>query len=176
MGHDFKDLFPDWEPEEHREGAEGANPGELEPENRQPRQLFEKEVKVVGVFEHPDPTSGGIGQAFVLLQDRKGRKVPIYIGPFEARAIMMAVDGESSDRPMTHDLVKLLLDRLGTQVERVIIDDLFGETFYAKMLLKGAAGNHEVDCRPSDAVAIALRMRAPIYMAESVLESVDRKS
>lgn len=174
MGHDFKDLFPDWEPDEPREGSGDAD--ELEPENRQPRQLNEKEVKVVGVFEHPDPSGGGFGQAFVLLQDNQGRKVPIYIGPFEARAIMMAIDGESADRPMTHDLVKLLLDRLGAQLERVIVDDLFGETFYAKMLLTSPSGNHEVDCRPSDAVAVALRMRAPIYMAESVLETVDRKS
>jgi hypothetical protein len=172
VGHDFKDLFGDWEP-----GAERPDEGPLEgePENRQPRPLNEKEVKVVGVYEQAETVIPGMAQTFVLLQDNLGRKVPIWVGRFEALAISMAIEGERFDRPMTHDLIKNLLDRLGITVDRVIIDDLWQDTFYAKLILLRQNDLIEVDCRPSDAVAVALRTGAPIYMAESVIETVEQK-
>ena len=171
MSSDFKDLFGDWEPREPRR-PEGD--GEGEPENRQPRSLNEKEVKVLGVFEHADANTGA-GQTFVLLQDNMGRKVPIFIGRFEAFAISMAMENEEVDRPMTYDLLKVLLERLGANIDRVIIDDLWQDIFYAKLSVAKNGDILDIDCRPSDAVNIALRFRAPIYMAEAVIEAIDQK-
>jgi bifunctional DNase/RNase len=110
-------------------------------------------------------------QHFVLFKDNRGRLVRIWVGQFEALSISNAIDNEPMDRPLTHDLMKILLDRLGAAIERVIIDDLWKETFYARVTLVKTGGEYiEIDARPSDAVAIALRSKAPIYMAESVLE------
>jgi len=144
-----------------------------ESENRTRRALNEKEVKVMGVFMHQDAKMPA--QHFVLLRDNRGRRVPIWVGQFEAWAIATTLEGDTSERPMTHDLFKILLDKLEATVERVIIDDLWNETFYAKIGLVRADGeNMEIDARPSDAIAIALRAHAPIYMAENVVESTDR--
>lgn len=144
-----------------------------ESENRSPRSLNEKEVKVMGVFMHQEAKMPA--QHFVLLRDNRGRRAPIWVGQFEAWAISFALDGEPPERPMTHDLFKLMLDRLGATVDRVTIDDLWNETFYAKIGLTKPGGEAlELDARPSDAIALALRFRAPIYMAENVLESTAR--
>ncbi len=167
MGNEFKDLFGDWEP---GESARRGNPMDGEPENRGPRELNEKEVRVVGVYEVPSPGLGNPPQTFVLLQDNRKRKVLIFIGRAEAYAISMAIDGEQADRPMTHDLLKLVVERLGGTVERVVVDDIWQETFYAKLSLTRGGESFEIDCRPSDAMAIALRAKAPIYMAEAVIE------
>ena len=137
-------------------------------ENRQPRRLDEKEVKVMGVYEHQE--QGMPPAAFVLLRDNRGRQVLIWIGRFEAYAISVALEGNSFDRPMTHDLLKSLVDRLGGTIERIIIDDLWQDTYYAKITVSANGKVVDLDSRPSDAVALALRVDAPIYMAESVLE------
>jgi bifunctional DNase/RNase len=181
---DFDQIFgDDWQPPDFemesgrlpafRGGEDG--PGALdgaetsEVENRAPRFLNEKEVKVMGVFRHEHESHQ---QHFVLLRDNRSRRVPIWVGQFEALAITLALEGDPPDRPFTHDLMKILLDRLDTHVERVIIDDLWKETFYAKIGLTRDTGETlEIDARPSDAIAIALRAHAPIYMAESVLEA-----
>ncbi len=141
-----------------------------EPENRRPRQLDEKEVTVIGVFEHQE--EGIPPAAFVLLSDALGRQIVIWIGRFEAYAISAVLEGAQYDRPMTHDLLKLMVDRLGGSVEKIIIDDLWQDTYYAKITVsvKNGANAQEIDARPSDAIALALRAKAPIYMAESVLE------
>lgn len=187
MPGDFDKLFgDDWQPPDF--DAEGGrlpsfreSSGELpsgggdtsERENRAPRSLNEKEVKVMGVYMHQEQATQ---QHFVLLRDNKGRRVPIWVGQFEAWAIQLSLEGEAPDRPFTHDLIKILLDRLDATVERVIIDDLWNETFYAKIGLTRPSGeNVEIDARPSDAIAVALRARAPIYMAESVLEATVRQ-
>lgn len=154
-------------------GGELPNDYTTETENRSPRSLNEKEVKIVGVYMHQDQKMPP--QHFVLLRDNKGRRAPIWVGQFEAWAISFALEGEAPERPLTHDLLKLMLDRLGASIERVIIDDLWNETFYAKIgLLKPDGETMEIDARPSDAIALALRARAPIYMAEFVLESTAR--
>lgn len=135
--------------------------------------LDEKAVTVVGVFEHAAPNADeGLIQRFVLLQDREERKVPIWIGPFEAFAIHTAIEGQVLDRPMTHDLIRLLINRLGAHVDQVIVDDLWQETYYAKLHLTRADESFEIDCRPSDAIAIAVRTGAPIFVAERVFETV----
>ncbi|NLH98601.1 MAG: bifunctional nuclease family protein [Chthonomonadales bacterium] len=165
MSEDFKDIFGDWEPSD-----------DIPPEDvpSTDRPLNEKEVRVVGVFQHGDASGSGAGpQTFVLLQDRQERKVPIWIGRFEAFAIQTALQGEQLDRPMTHDLIRTILDRLGATLDSVIIDDLWQETFYAKLCVTLAGEHHDIDCRPSDAIAIAVRTKSPIFVAEAVFESVD---
>lgn len=192
MAGDFDKLFgEDWQPQdpdpeglssgrsrsddEHTSlDASAADPDfTSETENRKPRSLNEKEVKIAGVFMQQDPSMKQ-PQHFVLLRDNRGRHVKIYVGQFEALAITLAIDNEKPDRPLTHDLLKLILDRLDVSVDRVIIDDLWQDTFYAKLVLTTANGNMEVDTRPSDAIAVAVRGKAPIYMAESVLEAAVR--
>jgi hypothetical protein len=114
-------------------------------------------------------------QHFVLLRDNRGRRAPIWVGQFEAWAISSALEGDTQERPMTHDLLKAMLDRLGASIEGVVIDDLWNETFYAKIgVVKTDGETLEIDARPSDAIALALRSRAPIYMAEYVLEATAR--
>lgn len=139
-----------------------------EEENRTPRDLDEKEVKVMGVYEHLE--QGMEPAAFVLLRDSRGRQVLIWIGRYEAYAISLALEGATPDRPMTHDLMKNLVDRLGGRMERIVIDDLWHETYYAKISVGNNGSVVDVDSRPSDAIALALRAKAPIYVAESVLQ------
>lgn len=168
MGQDFKDIFGDWEP------SPDDDPGG-EPENGAARDLDEKAVTVVGVFEHTDPATPGSGQTFVLLQDDRARKVPIWIGKFEAVAISMALEGEQFDRPLTHDLLRLVVERLGAEVDRIVIDDLWQDTFYAKLSLSRGETMVQIDCRPSDAIALAVRARAPIYVAEAVIVGTEQR-
>jgi bifunctional DNase/RNase len=97
--------------------------------------------------------------------------VLIWIGRFEAYAISLALEGAAFDRPMTHVLLKNAIERLGGRVDRILVDDLWQDTYYAKISVSTATGTIDIDARPSDALALALRAGAPIYMADSVLES-----
>jgi len=116
------------------------------------------------------------GQAIVLLKDDEGRRyLPIGIGPFEANAIALAVEGVQPPRPLTHDLLKSILESLGVSVTKVLIDDLKEAedgtgTFYAQITLQAADREIEVDSRPSDAIALAVRTGAPIFALEKVLD------
>jgi bifunctional DNase/RNase len=185
---DFKNLFgEDWHPNEFNEEA-GQLPGGISPsgdplsfttenENRAPRNLAEKEVKVLNVYKHQQ--DGAAPQHLVSLRDNRGRRVHIYVAQPEAYSIKYAmdfqVDNETPDRPQTHDLMKIFFEKVGVKLERIIIDDLWQETFYAKMIIVKSGGEiSEIDARPSDAIALALRMDAPIYMAESVLEATNK--
>lgn len=138
-------------------------------ESSEDKSLDEKEVKVVGVYEHQDAATAQ-PQAFVLLRDNSGRSVLIWIGRPEAFAISVALEGASADRPMTHDLMKNLIYRLGGSVEKILIDDLWHDTYYAKIHVALNGSLLEIDSRPSDAIALGLRAKAPIFMAEAVLE------
>jgi uncharacterized protein len=166
VSNDFKDLFGEWRPD-----PEGADE---EGENRPRRTLNEKEVKVVNVYEgRYETVGGGISSestTFVLMRDNMGREFRIFVLKDVAYAIMMALENETADRPFTHDLMKNFIERLGGTVERVTIDDLWQDTFYAKVSLVRGEEVLDIDARPSDAIAIALRFRAPIYVAEDVLE------
>ncbi|HEX2999233.1 MAG TPA: bifunctional nuclease family protein, partial [Armatimonadota bacterium] len=94
---------------------------------------------------------------------------------FEAQAIAWAVRGERlTPRPMTHDLLKNIIERLGARVERLTIDDLWQETYYAKISLAVGDKIIDVDTRPSDGIALAMRADAPIYVSEAVLEEANR--
>ncbi|MCW5942201.1 MAG: bifunctional nuclease family protein [Fimbriimonadaceae bacterium] len=105
---------------------------------------------------------------FVVLSDG-ARRLPILIGPYEATAISLPLSGERPDRPMTHDLLKTIIDRLGYEFDRVVIDDLWNGIFYAKIHLKKGDEDLEIDARPSDAVAMAIRFDAPIFVSDEIL-------
>jgi len=101
----------------------------------------------------------------------EGRLLPIWIGHPEATAILLALEGVETPRPMTHDLMLSLLGTLETLVERVEITRVDEGTFYAAIILRGEELTRVVDARPSDSIALAIRAGAPIFVADSVLES-----
>ena len=108
----------------------------------------------------------------VLLRDvRQDRVLPIWVGPVEANAIALQIENVTTPRPMTHDLLMRLLQELGARLYRVVISDLRESTFFAYLELRRGAEPLLVDARPSDAIALALRAGAPIFVAESVLEN-----
>ena len=106
----------------------------------------------------------------VILKDNVGdRYLPIWIGAWEASAIAMRLQGLAAERPLTHDLFTAALEQLGVRVARVVVSDLADETYHAQLVLERDGVEEEVDARPSDALAIAVRTESPIYCAESVL-------
>jgi bifunctional DNase/RNase len=106
----------------------------------------------------------------VILKDPEGdRYLPIWIGAWEASAIAMRLQGLSAERPLTHDLFAAALDRLGVRVERVVINELTDETYHARIHLERDGVQVEVDARPSDALALAVRAEVPIFAADEVL-------
>jgi hypothetical protein len=174
--NDFKNLFGDRTPEE---GESRPYTGPPEPENRGARRLSLKEVKVIDVFEAvTEPSIPGLpsSQTFVLLRDKDGREFRIFVLRDVAIAISMGLHNEAPDRPFTHDLMKTILERVGATVEQVTIDDLWQDTFYARISISRNGETIDIDARPSDAIALGLRFRAPIYVAESVLEAAQQES
>jgi bifunctional DNase/RNase len=124
------------------------------------------EVRVRGVTVDPQA-----GSPIVLLEELRGERVmPIWVGVFEARAIAMEVEKVVPPRPMTHDLIKNLLESMHAQVTNIAITDLKENTFYARIVLSTGGGNLQIDARPSDAIALALRVHAPIYVEQSVFD------
>ncbi len=110
-------------------------------------------------------------QRVVILKEKMAdRYLPIWIGPAEADAIAVKLQGVTVPRPLTHDLLHSVIDTLGANVSSVIVNDLKNDTFYAKINLDVDGGQMEVDSRPSDALALAVRVEAPIYVEESVLD------
>ena len=106
----------------------------------------------------------------ILKQADKDRYLPIWIGPWEASAIAMRLQGLAPERPLTHDLFATVLGELGARVDRVLIASLADETFHARLVLVLPDARHEIDARPSDAIALAVRLGAPIFAAEEVLD------
>ncbi len=116
-------------------------------------------------------------QPVVVLEDKqKGTLLPIWIGPAEARAIMMQLNGVIPPRPMTHDLLRNIIGGLRAKVIRVIITELKGRTFYAHIVMKSPGRRFAIDSRPSDAIALALRVKAPIFAKAKVLSDGAIKS
>ena len=112
-------------------------------------------------------------QPIVLLREHDGQRyLPIYIGPPEATAIVYALQGMETPRPMTHDLFKTVLDDLGTRLEQVVITELHDGTFYAEIQFAREGGSYRISSRPSDAIALAVRYEepVPIFAKEEVLE------
>ena len=106
----------------------------------------------------------------ILKQADRDRYLPIWIGPWEASAIAMRLQGLTPERPLTHDLFATVLGALGARVDRVLISSLADETFHARLVVVQPDARHEIDARPSDAIALAVRLGAPIYAAEEVLD------
>jgi len=107
----------------------------------------------------------------VILRDTQSQLfLPIWIGVFEANAIALRIEGVEPPRPMTHDLLRLVLDQLGAAVEKIVISDLRESTFFALIHLRHGEASVMVDARPSDAIALALRASAPIFVLRSVLD------
>ena len=107
----------------------------------------------------------------VILRDKEGHKVlPIWVGIFEANAIALQIENVSTPRPMTHDLLKNVIHDLKASVQKIVVCDLQENTFYALIYLALNGETVAIDARPSDAIALALRSRAPIFVEEVVIE------
>jgi bifunctional DNase/RNase len=108
----------------------------------------------------------------IVLKEKDGeRQIPIVIGFMEASSIKIKISGVDVPRPMTHDLLVNILQELGAQLVRVMIDKLVNNTFHAKLEIKAADGQLKtIDARPSDSVALAVRFKAPIFVADEVLQ------
>lgn len=123
-------------------------------------------VRVHGVTA--DPTTN---QFLMLLIDDVGKRLlPIVIGQWEAQSIAWNMQGVEMQRPLTHDLFKTVLNSTDLEISRILINDLKENTFYAKIAIKNNGETFDIDSRPSDAVAIALRMKAPIFVASQVID------
>ena len=106
----------------------------------------------------------------VILKDLEGKRyLPILIGPFEATAIALALEGTPVPRPLSHDLMRSIIQSLKAKVARIVIHDIQENTFYAKVVLESNGGTLEVDARPSDSIALALRTNAPIFVSERIV-------
>ncbi len=106
----------------------------------------------------------------VLKELTAERYLPIWIGPFEADAIAMSLQDVEAARPMTHDLLKSVLHQLGAETVRIEIHDLRDDVFYARIIVRVDGRESEIDSRPSDALALAVRVRAPVFVDESVMD------
>ncbi len=124
------------------------------------------EVKVSGL------ALDGANTPVVLLQEIAGERVlPIWIGHPEASAIAMVLEDVKIERPFTHDLMKSIITALHVKVTRIFICELKNNTFYAKIFLESDGSIFSIDARPSDSIALALRIRAPIFVADEIMRS-----
>jgi bifunctional DNase/RNase len=111
-------------------------------------------------------------QRVVILKELEGeRYLPIWIGPFEAEAIAMELQGVEAARPLPYDIMKTIIGDLGGAVRRILVTTLRDDVFFATIVIEAAGRQVEVDARPSDAIALAVRTKVPIFVDESVMES-----
>lgn len=115
------------------------------------------------------PSSGG-AYALILTENGGNRRLPIIIGTFEAQAIALELENIKPPRPMTHDLLKNIVESFNSDVEKVVINDLTEGTFFAQIHYKNNGDTFELDARPSDAIALAIRFSAPIYVSKHVID------
>ena len=128
---------------------------------------MEVEMKIRGLMM--DPVTN---MPIVILKDINGNTVlPIWVGVYEANAIALEIEKVATPRPMTHDLIKNLLVGLNTAVQKVVVNELKEETYYALIWLEQNGQTISIDSRPSDALALALRLDCPIFVDEEVLKS-----
>ena len=111
----------------------------------------------------------------VILKERDGiRKFPIFIGSYEADATHRAVYDENASRPLTHDLISNIIDGISCTLEGVLVDSLDDNTFHGKLLIKTKDESHvKIDSRPSDAIVLAVKVKVPIFVSETVLDQVN---
>jgi bifunctional DNase/RNase len=106
----------------------------------------------------------------ILKQKDADRFLPIWIGPAEADAIAVRLQDVAVPRPLTHDLLRNVIDSLGAQINSIVVNDLANDTYYARIMLDVSGRSVEIDARPSDAIALAVRARVPIYVDDGVLD------
>jgi bifunctional DNase/RNase len=107
----------------------------------------------------------------VVLREAESRRyLPIWIGPFEADAIALALQGHEPQRPMTHDLLKTVFGELGAAITHILVNDIHDSTFFARIVCEQGSHTVEIDARPSDAIALAVRTDVPIYVEQHVLD------
>ncbi len=124
------------------------------------------EVEVLGLARSPSDS----GVLLLLKERASARVLPLGIGPFEAEAIALQLQGTQVPRPLSHDLLKQMLVILDAHLQRVEVAAVTDNVFYAQLILEQAGQQQTIDSRPSDAVALALRAQAPIFVADSVLD------
>jgi len=130
------------------------------------------QVDILGLSTSPH-TNGAY--ALILYEIEGKRKLPIIIGGFEAQAIALKLENIKPPRPFTHDLFKNIFDVFGLHVNEIVIDELHNETFYAKVICELGGEIHEIDARPSDAIAIAVRFNAPVFVTEDIMDEAGIK-
>jgi hypothetical protein len=130
------------------------------------------QVDILGLSTSPH-TNGAY--ALILYELEGKRKLPIIIGGFEAQAIALKLENIKPPRPFTHDLFKNIADVFNLHVNEIIIDELHNETFYAKVVCEVNGEVHEIDARPSDAIAIAVRFNAPLFVTEEIMNEAGIK-
>lgn len=106
----------------------------------------------------------------VLKETNSDRYLPIWIGPFEADAITIQLQGVEVQRPLTHDLLKSIIEEMGATVSHVIVSELKNDTFYARIVMDVDGNSLEIDARPSDAIALSVRVNAPLFVNDEVME------
>ncbi|MGE5432408.1 MAG: bifunctional nuclease domain-containing protein [Syntrophomonadaceae bacterium] len=126
------------------------------------------QVEILGLSSTP---SAGGAYAILLKEVYGVRRLPIIIGAFEAQAIALEIEGIKPPRPLTHDLLKNIIDNLGAAVQEILIDELRDNTFFAKIVLEVSSLTNDVDSRPSDAIALAVRTQSPIFVNEEVMKA-----
>lgn len=124
-------------------------------------------VKVRGVYIVE--SEGGSPAPVVFLEDEKTQIMPIFVGLSEAVSIHHALSGEISPRPMTHDLFMSMLENLNAKITKVFIDDMDSGVYYARLVVNNGHGESELDARPSDCLALALRAKAPILIQDKIM-------
>ncbi len=132
--------------------------------------LIEMELSKIVIRETSD-------YQYIFLKEKGGEKTfPIVIGYFEAAEINRQIKQVSTPRPMTHELLGNTIEKLGGKLERVAVTELKNNTFFAKLLIQRGKDTLEVDCRPSDAIALAIRSKVPIWVEEKIIDSVNPPS
>lgn len=127
------------------------------------------ECEIIGLSQGSTGSASG-AYALLLKEVYGNRRLPILIGQFEAQAIALELENIHPPRPLTHDLLKLIIENLGGSVQEVVITELRENTFFAKIVLEVSSMTNEIDSRPSDAIALAIRSNAPIFVSEAVMD------
>jgi hypothetical protein len=130
--------------------------------------VYKVQCEILGISA--SPSTGG-AYAILLKEIGGNRRLPIIIGAFEAQAIALEIENIKPPRPLTHDLLKNVIENLGGVVVEIQVSELRENTFIAKIILELAGLTNEIDARPSDAIALAVRTQSPIYVADSVMDT-----
>lgn len=131
------------------------------------------QVDILGISSSP---SNAGAYALILKEVHGTRRLPIIIGAFEAQAIALELEGMKPPRPLTHDLMKTIIDTFAVSLNEVYINELRDGTFYAKLIIEGVSSTEELDSRPSDAIALAVRFSAPMFVDADVLSEAGIRS